>query len=130
MAGFTRALFVALAPPFPKLVLHRFDGSRTGDVVEIELKTGLANLHWTSLITADGIRPDGTHFFIDEGQTLPLPLRRWRHQHLVEPGPGGGAVVVDDLEYSTGRGWLDVLIWPAMWAQFAWRKPIYRKWFG
>ena len=40
MAGFTRALFVALAPPVPKLVLHRFDGSRTGDVVEIELKTG------------------------------------------------------------------------------------------
>lgn len=130
MAGFTRALFVALAPPFPKLVLHRFDGSQQGDVVEIELKTGLKNLHWTSLITADGIRPDGTHFFIDEGQTLPPPLRRWRHQHLVEPGPGGGSVIVDDLEYSTGRPWLDVLLWPAMWAQFAWRKPIYKRWFG
>lgn len=130
MAGFTQALFVALAPPFPKLVLHRFDGSRTGDVVEIELKTGLANLHWTSLITDSGVLPDGTHFFIDEGQTLPPPLRRWRHRHLVQPGPAGGSVVVDDLEYSTGRAWLDALLWPAMWAQFAWRKPIYRRWFG
>ena len=110
MAGFTEALFVALAPPFPRLVLHRFDGSRTGDLVEIELKTGLANLRWTSCITADGIRPDGTHYFIDEGQTLPPPLRQWRHQHLVEPAPAGGSVIVDDLTYSTGRPWLDALL--------------------
>ena len=129
MAGFTRALFVALAPPFPKLRVLRFDGCRRGDQVVIELDTGLKRLPWTSLITADGIQPDGTHFFIDEGQTLPPPLRYWRHQHRLEPAPGGGSVIVDDLEYRTASRLLDALLYPAMWAQFAWRQPIYRRWF-
>lgn len=130
MAGFTRALFVALAPPFPKLRVLRFDGCRTGDKVEIELDTVVKRLLWTSLITDDGVRPDGTHFFIDEGQLLPPPLRYWRHHHRIEPGPDGGSVIVDDLEYRTASRLLDVLLYPAVWAQFAWRQPIYRRWFG
>ena len=130
MAGFTRELFLALAPPFPKLRLRRFDGCRTGDRVEIELDTLVKRLPWTSLITEDGVLPDGTHYFVDEGQTLPPPLRYWRHRHLIQPGPRGGSIIVDALEYRTASRVLDVLIYPAMWAQFAWRKPIYRRWFG
>ena len=129
MAGFTRSLFEALAPPFPRLRVLRFDGCRTGDKVEIELDTVVKRLPWTSLITDDGVRPDGTHFFIDEGQVLPPPLRYWRHHHRIEPDPNGGSVIVDDLEYRTASRLLDALIYPAMWAQFAWRKPIYRRWF-
>ncbi len=129
MAGFTRALFVALAPPFPKLRLLRFDGCHTGDRVEIELDTLVKRLPWTSLIVDDGVQHDGTHFFIDEGQVLPAPLRFWRHRHLIEPGPNGGSVVVDALEYRTASRLLDAVLYPAMWAQFAWRKPIYRRWF-
>lgn len=129
MAGFTRELFLALAPPFPSMKLRRFDGCRTGDVVEIELNIGVKKLPWTSLITDDGILADGTHFFVDEGQILPPPLRYWQHRHLIEPGPDGGSIIVDNLEYCTGFKVLDVLIYPAMWAQFAWRKPIYRRWF-
>ena len=130
MAGFTRELFVALAPPFPKLRLLRFDGCRTGDRVEIELDTLVKRLPWTSLITDDGVRPDGTYFVIDEGQILPPPLRYWRHHHRIEPGPAGGSVIVDDLEYRTASPLLDALLYPAMWAQFAWRRPIYRRWFS
>ena len=130
MSGFTRELFVALAPPFPRLRVHRFDGCRTGDEVHIELDTLVNRLPWTSLIVADGEQPDGTHFFIDEGQVLPPPLRYWRHRHLIEPGPNGGSVIVDDLEYRTASRLLDALLYPAMWAQFAWRRPIYRRWFG
>ena len=129
MAGFTRELFVALAPPFPKLRVVRFDGSRTGDHVEIELDTLVKRLPWTSLITDDGQLPNGTLFFIDEGQQLPPPLRYWRHRHLMEPGPNGSCIIVDDLEYRTASKVLDVLLYPAMWAQFAWRQPIYRRWF-
>ena len=129
MAGFTRELFVALAPPFPKLLLRRFDGCRAGDVVEIELDTLVKKLPWTSLITDDGVLPDGTHFFVDEGQILPPPLRYWRHRHLIEPGPAGGSIIVDNLEYRTAFRALDALLYSAMWAQFAWRKPIYRRWF-
>ena len=129
MAGFTRELFIALAPPFPKLRLLRFDGCRTGDQVEIELDTLVKRLLWTSLIVDDGQLADGTLFFVDEGQTLPPPLRYWRHRHLIQPGPQGGSIIVDDLEYRTATPALDALLYPAIWAQFAWRKPIYRRWF-
>lgn len=130
MAGFTRELFIALAPPFPRLRVVRFDGCRTGDRVEIELDTLVKRLPWTSLITDDGELPDGTLFFVDEGQRLPPPLRYWRHRHLIQPGPNGSSVVVDALEYRTASPLLDALVYPAMWAQFAWRQPIYRRWFG
>ncbi len=129
MAGFTQELFVALSPPFPRLTVRRFDGCRRGDRVEIEMNTLLARLPWTSLITDDGVLADGTHFFVDEGQTLPPPLRYWRHRHLIEPGPAGGSVIVDDVEYRSASPLLDRLLYPAMWAQFAWRKHIYRRWF-
>ena len=129
MVGFTRELFVALAPPFPRLRLLRFDGCCTGDRVDIELDTLVKRLSWTSLIVDDGVQPDGTHFFVDEGQILPPPLRFWRHRHLIQPGPNGGSVIVDALEYRTASRLLDTLIYPAMWAQFAWRRPIYRRWF-
>jgi ligand-binding SRPBCC domain-containing protein len=130
MAGFTRELFLALAPPFPKLKLHRFDGCQRGDQVEIELITGPLHQRWTSLITEHGQLPDGTHYFIDEAQTAPAPLRYWRHRHLIEPGPHGGSVIVDDIEFRTASPVLDALLYPAMWAQFAYRKPIYRRFFG
>jgi ligand-binding SRPBCC domain-containing protein len=113
MAGFTRALFVALAPPFPRLRVLRFDGCRTGDQVEIELNTLVTRLRWTSLIVDHGHQPDGTHFFVDEGQVLPPPLRYWRHRHLIEPGPDGGSVIVDALEYRTASPLLDRLLYPA-----------------
>ena len=129
LAGFTRELFIALAPPFPKLRLLRFDGCRTGDQIEIELDTLVKRLPWTSLIVDDGQLADGTLFFVDEGQTLPPPLRYWRHRHLIQPGPQGGSIIVDDLEYRTATPALDALLYPAIWAQFAWRKPIYRRWF-
>ena len=129
MAGFTRELFIALAPPFPKLRLLRFDGCRTGDQVEIELDTLVKRLPWTSLLVDEGQLADGTLFFVDEGQTLPPPLRYWRHRHLIQPGPQGGSIIVDDLEYRTATPALDALLYPAIWAQFAWRKPIYRRWF-
>lgn len=129
MAGFTRELFLALAPPFPRMQLRRYDGSRRGDLVEIELNTLVKKMPWTSLITDDGVLPDGTHYFVDEGQVLPPPLRFWRHRHLLRPAASGGTVIVEDLEYRTRFDWLDALLRPAMWAMLAWRKPIYRRWF-
>ncbi|WP_045689215.1 SRPBCC family protein [Hymenobacter sp. AT01-02] len=128
--GFTRELFLDLAPPFPPFRLRRFDGCHRGDEVHIELGAGPLCYPWTSLITDHGTQPDGTYFFVDEGQKLPPPLRFWRHRHLMQPAAGGGTYIVEDLEYRTGLRALDVLLYPAMWAQFAWRRPIYRRWFG
>jgi ligand-binding SRPBCC domain-containing protein len=128
--GFTKELFLALAPPFPPFHLRRFDGCRRGDEVHIELGAGPFRQPWTSTITDHGVQPDGTYYFVDEGQQLPTPLRFWRHRHLMQPAPGGGTYIVEDLEYRTGLGLLDGLMRPMMWAQFAWRRPIYRRWFG
>ncbi|QKG53888.1 hypothetical protein [Hymenobacter sp. BRD67] len=89
LAGFTRELFVTLAPPFPKLHLIRYDGSTTGDTVIIELQAGPKRWRWTSLITDNGTLPDGTRYFVDEGQLLPAPLRQWRHRHLIAPRRAG-----------------------------------------
>ena len=130
LAGFTQQLFEALAPPFPALRLLRYDGSRPGDVVAIELRAGPKRWRWTSLITAAGTLPDGTRYFVDEGQELPAPLRYWRHRHLVQPGAQGGSVIVEDITFGTGRRWLDWLLRPALWAQFGLRGPVYRRFFG
>ncbi len=128
--GFTRELFLALAPPFPPFQLLRFDGCQRGDEVHIELGAGPLRQRWNSLITDHGTTPDGTHYFVDEGQLLPAPLRYWRHRHLMQPAPGGGCFIVEDIEYRTSSGLLDRLLFPVMWAQFVWRRPIYRRWFS
>ena len=129
-AGFTRQLFLDLAPPFPPFRLLRFDGCHRGDEVHLELGAGPFRQLWTSLIIDHGTLPDGTYFFVDEGHTLPKPLRFWRHRHLLQPAPEGGTFIVEDLEYRSPFRWLDVLLYPAVWAQFAWRRPIYRRYFG
>ncbi|MCC2545670.1 hypothetical protein LJY25_04375 [Hymenobacter sp. BT175] len=129
LAGFTRELFLALAPPFPRLNLLRFDGCLTGDQVEIELVAGPVRQRWTSLITDHGEQPDGTCFFVDEGQQLPGPLRYWRHRHLIEPA-GTGSTITEDIEYRTASPLLDRLLYPVMWAQFAYRSPVYQRLFG
>ncbi|UYZ62284.1 SRPBCC family protein [Hymenobacter weizhouensis] len=128
--GFTRELFLALAPPFPPFRLLRFDGCHRGDEVHLELGAGPVRRRWTALITDHGQLPDGTCYFVDEGQELPPPLRFWRHRHLMQPAPGGGTLIVEDLEYRTRFRWLDGLLYPLVWVQFAWRRPIYRRWFG
>lgn len=125
--AFDEQLFRKLAPPYPRLKLLRFDGSAPGDVVEVELKTGIKSFRWTSLITEREIT-DKAAWFVDEGQEVPPPLRKWRHKHLVTQH-GGGAIIHDIIEYSTGYKALDVILYPFMLAAFGMRKPVYRKVF-
>lgn len=126
--AFDEQLFRRLAPPYPRLKLLRFDGSKPGDVVEVELQTGIKSFRWTSLIIEQGIT-DTEAYFVDEGQELPPPLRLWRHKHLVAKN-GSGAIIHDIIDFSTGYKALDVLLYPLMLVQFGMRKPVYRKVFG
>lgn len=125
--AFDEKLFLKLAPTYPKVRLLRFDGSKPGDMVEIEMHTGIKSFRWTSLIVEESVT-DNEAYFIDEGQELPPPLKKWRHKHLVSAA-GAGAVIHDIIEYSTGVSLLDVLLYPIMLAQFSYRKPVYRKIF-
>ncbi|MDX5423360.1 MAG: hypothetical protein LPK07_06665 [Hymenobacteraceae bacterium] len=126
--SFDEQLFRKLSPPYPKLKLLRFDGSKPGDRVEVELQTGIKSFRWTSLITERSIT-DTEAFFIDEGQELPPPLRRWHHKHLVTKN-GRGTVIHDIITYSTGSRLLDLLLYPLMQVQFGMRGPVYQREFG
>jgi ligand-binding SRPBCC domain-containing protein len=126
--NFNQELFLALAPPFPKLTLLRFDGSQPGDQVAIELNFLLFRQTWTSLITESKITGQAA-YFIDEGQQLPWPLKYWQHQHLVKNQPSGGAIIGDLIQYRTGLWLLDLLLYPMLLAQFKYRQPVYRQFF-
>lgn len=126
--AFNKGLFLKLAPPYPRVKLIRFDGSKPGDIVEIEMRTGLSCHRWTSLITDTSIT-DTEAYFVDEGQVLPPPLKQWRHKHLVTAA-ATGAVIHDIIEYNTGYKLLDAVFYPIMLAQFSYRKPIYKEVFS
>lgn len=132
-ARFNRELFLALAPPFPPVTLKRFDGCKQGDIVHLELDMLAAKQDWISLIVEAGAQRDNTVFrdemyFIDEGTTLPFFLRFWRHEHRIVSNEEG-STIVDAIEFRALWG-LDLLLYPVLWLQFMYRKPIYMRFFG
>lgn len=127
--GFTQKLFEALAPPFPKARVLRFDGSVKGDSVHIALDFLLFKQEWHSKITASGENPEG-YYFVDEGEKLPFFLTYWKHHHGITRAADGSTIIVDDVEFQTGTLLTDLLMLPGIWAQFLWRIPIYKKYFA
>ncbi|MBV6647668.1 MAG: hypothetical protein KI790_19575 [Cyclobacteriaceae bacterium] len=126
--GFDESLFKKLSPPFPKVHLKRFDGSKTGDIVSLELDFILFRQTWSSKIVSDSLR-DNQWSFVDRGIELPFFLKEWRHQHDVK-ATKAGSIIGDKIEYYTGSQLTDVLFYPLLWLQFAYRKPIYKRVFG
>lgn len=133
-AGFDRDLFERLAPPFPPVKVVRFDGCRKGDVVHLRLNFLLFKQDWISDIVDQQTHqsaglPDEI-FFVDEGRKLPFFLRYWHHRHrLLHDAQTGGTIIIDDITFRTPSRLTDWLFYPLMWAQFAYRKPIYRRIF-
>jgi len=127
-SGFDRKLFDQLSPPFPPVEVVRFDGCLRGDVVILRLNFLMFRQDWESLITDQQTRADEI-YFIDEGVRLPFFLRYWRHRHRLVRHESGGTVVIDDITFRTPFRLLDYLMYPLLWAQFAYRKPIYKRVF-
>lgn len=127
-AGFTQDLFLSLNPPFPPVELLKFDGCKTGDKVELELNFIFFKQRWVSDITEDAETGD-RWYFIDEGTQLPFFLKSWKHHHAVEQR-GEGSVIIDDITYSTGTILTDLLMFPALFGQFLYRKPVYKRVFA
>lgn len=128
MSGFTEDLFLKLSPPFPPVKLLQFDGSRTGDVVSLELNFLFFRQTWTSHITHHEETAD-RFSFIDEGVLLPFFLGSWRHHHIIEAHPEG-SVIIDDISFRGRWFWMTPLLYPLLFLQFAYRKPIYRRYFS
>ncbi|MCH6199134.1 hypothetical protein MMU07_06075 [Aquiflexum sp. LQ15W] len=125
--GFNESLFTKLSPPFPPVRLLRFDGSEKGDLVTLELDFLLFKQKWTSLITED--HTDGKEFFfVDQGIDLPFFLREWKHKHRIIKN-GLGSIIRDEITFKAKPGFLGIFLYPAMYLQFLYRKPIYKKYF-
>ena len=125
--GFTEKLFQKLSPPFPPVKLLRFDGSSKGDIVSLELNFLIFRQKWTSEITADHT-DEKEFFFIDEGIELPFFLKKWKHKHRVIK-QGKGSLIKDEIEYQGKFGLMSLLLFPLLYGQFLYRKPIYKRFF-
>lgn len=125
-AGFDEDLFTALKPPpIIPFKLLRFDGSNEGDEVHVSV----AGQIWHAKIV-EQTETESEIYFVDVGSKLPAPLKSWRHKHRMLRNVDGTCTIIDDIEYSTGKKWLDKLIYPVMYQQFAARQPVYRRYFA
>lgn len=127
--GFTEDLFESLNPPFPPVKLIRFDGSSTGDIVSLELNFIFFKQVWTSEITENHV-DNKEFYFVDEGRKLPFFLRTWRHKHRMVSQGTNQSLIIDEISYRAPNIVLELLLFPVLYAQFAMRKPVYKKYFG
>ena len=126
-AGFDRKLFLQLAPPFPKLNLIRFDGCLKGDEVHLESDFIVFKQKWISLIVENNIS-DSEIYFIDEGRTLPFPLKTWRHKHIVRQ-IGNTVEIEDNISFDTKNKVADILLYLPLYLLFLYRNPVYKRFF-
>ena len=125
--GFDASLFKKLSPPFPPVKLLRFDGSKKGDVVSLELNFLAFKQTWISKITEDQTN-EKEFYFVDEGVKLPFFLKSWRHKHRIIQS-GDQSIIRDEIQYQAPFGLLTLLLYPALLLQFAYRIPVYKKIF-
>ena len=126
--GFNSELFMKLNPPFPPVDLIEFGGCEEGDKVHLRLNFILFKQDWISLITFD--KTDEQQFeFIDEGTILPFFLKKWKHHHIVKKSEEGTSVIIDDIHFKSPFLLMDFFLFPVLWLQFAYRKPIYKRIF-
>ncbi len=128
IAGFNGDLFLKLNPPFPKVRLIQFDGCKTGDLVSLELNFLLFKQVWTSEITED-FSDSEQFFFVDQGVKLPFFFKTWKHKHILQVRDDK-TVITDDITYQTPSLLTDWLMYPLLYLQFLYRKPVYRKVLG
>lgn len=125
---FNETLFLKLNPPLPKVQLIRFDGCKKGDVVEMELNFGLWKDQWISDITFNNRTEQGFEF-IDKGSKLPFPFKYWKHHHIIQKSEKG-TVIIDDITYRSLNRLVTLLMYPLLYLQFLYRRPIYKRTFS
>ncbi|WP_143959370.1 SRPBCC family protein [Litoribacter populi] len=124
---FNSELLQKLSPPFPKVTIKRFDGIDLDNQFEMELNFGFFTQRWLGKVTRS-YEGKESFFFIDEGDKLPFFLKSWKHQHLLI-SKNGKTEIVDNITFEGRALPLTLLLYPAMWLQFLYRKPIYKRLF-
>ncbi len=126
---FNLDLFKALKPPLVQLEVERFDGCKKGDRVHLKMNTFGKIQRWESLITSDS-KGDYEFNFVDEGVLIPPPLTKWTHTHRVMKINEVSALIVDDIDYHCKSKIIEALIYPALYAMFLFRVPVYKRVFA
>ena len=111
----------------PGNFLLRFDGREVGDEVHLELNFLLFRQAWVSRIT-EVQRDERDISFVDEGIELPFFLTAWRHRHRIA-AYRGGTVIFDEIEFRASNLLLELFLWPVLYLQFLYRRPVYRRFF-
>ncbi len=127
--GFNENLFTALAPPFPKMHLMEFGGTTLGMQTYLILDFVFFKEEWISVVTEEGTS-DQELYFVDEGTKLPFFLAYWHHEHRIIKEAEGETIIQDFIVFKTPNFILDFLMYPALFFQFLWRKPIYKRIFN
>ncbi|SMG50561.1 hypothetical protein SAMN05661096_03692 [Marivirga sericea] len=126
--GFNEKLFLSLNPPFPPVKLKEFGGCNKGDIVHLELNFIFFKQDWISEITYDNTS-DSVFEFVDEGTKLPFFLKYWKHHHVVKKDNKDQSLIIDDITFKSPFILMDFFLFPVLWLQFAYRKPIYKRIF-
>lgn len=128
-ACFDQDLLLALTPPGMRVeILKNAQPPLPGTGISLNVTMlGILKQHWENDFTAYEVAQDAS-FFVDEGRVMPWPIKQWRHKHLVRKH-AHQAQIVDDVEFGCGNFLLDALIYPFVWLQFAYRQPVYRRFF-
>ncbi len=126
---FNEDLFLKLNPPFPPVKLKEFGGCKRGDKVHLQLNFIFFKQDWISEITFDNT-DEKVFEFIDEGTCLPFFLKKWKHHHVVENSGNNESIIIDDITFNSPFIIMDFFLYPVLWLQFVYRKPIYKKFFN
>lgn len=129
-ARFDNDLLLALNPPWVKMkFVHVDPPNQVGAIIHIKVWfLGLFRQEWKNYVSEYSPSPTQS-FFVDEGQVMPGVLRAWRHKHIVQQ-KGNHVEIVDDIHFRAPFLVLGWMMYPVLWFQFYYRKPIYRRIFG
>ncbi len=127
MAAFDRSLFEALKPPFGKMEIVEFTGSKKGDRVHIKFHSPI-KAEWVSDIVEDEMTEDMASF-VDVGTKLPWPIATWTHRHIVERVDEDNSMIIDDISFTGTNLVFSLILFPAIFMGFYPRKKIYQAYF-
>ncbi|MFT4537496.1 MAG: ligand-binding SRPBCC domain-containing protein [Saprospiraceae bacterium] len=127
MQQFDRDLFEALKPPIGEMKIVAFTGSKKGDHVHLRLERPI-KIEWVSEIIEDS-HDNEEAYFIDIGTTLPFPIQKWRHKHIVKKIDNEHSMIIDDINFEGKNKIWTTLLYPALYLGFYPRKKVYQSYF-
>lgn len=125
--GFNRQLFEYLMPPSFLAAADLYEGDDPGCLVRVRFKWPFTSVMEVEIVERQ--LHTGESFFVDEGRELPFPLKKWRHKHMVKWAGEAQSIIVDDIQFDSGRNWVNFLMYPFLYTAFYLRKPKYQSYF-